>query len=96
MTEQMALLSRKGDPWTSVQAGKTTDRAKTRALVLAVLSEIGPTTDEVLVRECMARHPCTPSGVRSRRHELTTEGLVEECGAGRTASGRKALLWMVK
>lgn len=95
MTDQLSLLWRKDSPATSIEAGKTTDRARTRALVLRVLPTIQPATDEALVIACQAADACTPSGVRSRRHELATEGLVVEVGEGRTASGRKALLWAV-
>lgn len=94
VSEQMSLLSRKGDPWTSKRSKP--NKEQTRALVLRVLPTVQPCTDERLVEACAQVDPfCTPSGVRSRRHELATEGLVRSAGEGKTSTGRKALTWEV-
>lgn len=87
-------LARSTDPSSSHESKP--DKAATRALVLLVLPRIQPCTDEALVSACQATGPCTPSGVRSRRVELQREGQIVQAGVGRSASGRKALLWAVR
>lgn len=86
-------LARNSDPVHSHKAGASTNRARTRALILRVLPDIQPATDEQLVTACAAVEPCTPSGVRSRRKEMATEGLIVQDEDSVTSAGRACRTW---
>lgn len=62
-----------------------------RALVLDLLAENGPLTDEE-IQEALDMNPSTE---RPRRIELVKAGLVGKCGRRPTRSGRQAALWGV-
>lgn len=95
--------TRAGDPGTSYMAAAKVDVPKQRARVLAILTDIGPATDEELVREHARREivenwpRASASGLRSRRAELFEDGVVEavEDPDARTTLGNHALRWRV-
>lgn len=86
--------ARQGGPITSAQAaGSITPAGQrhTAIAVLAMLRQHGPMTDQALV-DRLPGH--SPSGVRSRRHELVALGLVADTGLlAETSSGRMAKVW---
>lgn len=89
-------LARNADPETSREAADSlTDLGRYRALVLTMLREAGASTDEELVTLFLTLlRTGTPSGVRTRRSELTRMGLVRWTGEHRIGhTGRRARLW---
>jgi len=77
---------------TSVAAAASLDNDTLNALhrrVLEYLAEHGPSTDEQIAIGLNMN----PSTARPRRIELHKRGLVFEAGVGKTASGRKAVVW---
>ena len=100
MTEQPALftLTRRGDPETSHAAAASLKdiRASQRA-VLSLLRDHGPSTDERLLDLADRRGLLiSPSGIRTRRHELVALDLVRDTGRTQVlASGRAAIVWEV-
>lgn len=94
MSEQMALLARNGDPWTSAAAVKTIKQQESQRLVLDALRQIGPATDEQIY-DALADAHISPSRARTARVELQRAGIVKEAGEGLTRSKRKALTWEV-
>jgi hypothetical protein len=70
-----------------------------QAAVLDAIKRLGPLTDEELgqvYRQHSEGHGWprqSESGLRTRRKELVTAGLVEASGHQQTLSGRKAALW---
>jgi hypothetical protein len=58
-------------------------------LVLAVLAEQGPLTDNELIEAT----GLSPSTARPRRIELVKMGRVRQCGETIAANGRRAALW---
>lgn len=108
MTEQLDFdslpLARRTDPATSHLAAQSLNNlTKQRSFVLNVLRLLGPMTDEELVRRAtgMAEWQedqvrVSPSGVRTRRHELVAQGQVRDTGQRvTTRSGRRAIVWEV-
>lgn len=92
--------ARTTDPATSHEAAASvTDLNTKQEAVLAVLREIGPSTDQRLVSVYMFKKAGSvprqsESGVRTRRSELTKKGLVRPSGEYRTTgSGRRAIIW---
>lgn len=97
----MSPAARRTDPPTSHEAAASVSglRESHRA-VWKVLRARGPMIDEDLVvayHEAQARGEVaemSDSGIRSRRHELTVEGLVDPAfGDGKTKAGRTASRW---
>jgi hypothetical protein len=70
-------------------------------MILTILKNVAM-TDEALIAEYRFQqaHGLCPmasdSGIRSRRHELFAQGLVEAVGFEKTASNRRALIWSAK
>jgi hypothetical protein len=92
--------ARSTDPETSWAAARSITPDALRAnqsAVLQVLGKYGPMTDEQLADEyarCDWFAPQSPSGLRTRRHELQELGLVEDSGErARLRSGRQAIVW---
>ena len=93
--------ARTSDPDNSHAAARSLDNlTERRQAVWAILLEHGPMTDEVLlaIYEQFADDGLvpsqSPSGVRTRRNELTKRGLAVDTGQrGTTVSGRAAILW---
>jgi hypothetical protein len=101
----MGASARPTDPDTSHAAAASLDPEhirKSQAAVLRVLGAIGAASDHGLVETyaLMAGvelvHPQSPSGIRTRRKELTRLGRVLDTGhRERTSSGRHAIVWAV-
>lgn len=91
---------RPGDPETSHAAAESLDRGYVRASqqsVLLFLRICGPMTDAQLVRDYSGTPAQSPSGLRTRRSELTQAGLVRDSGRRvRLPSGRYAIEWEVQ
>ena len=97
------LAARATDPFTSVQARASISRERlrvTQEAVLAVLRFHGPIDDRTLVdiyemlAESGVQPRQSPSGIRSRRHELVVAGKVVDTGERvKLASGRNAIVW---
>jgi hypothetical protein len=90
--------ARTTDPDTSHHAAQTItpNTANTiRHLVHDAIKQHGPITDEQLATIFTANHwPGTPSGIRTRRNELTTaELIIRHPTNGTTTSGRQAAQW---
>jgi len=90
-------VARTSDPDTSHDAAASIDHIRKRqAAVLATLRALGPSTDEAMVAAYPLHQalPQSPSGLRTRRHELEVLGLVEWTGEKRPLlSGRMARVW---
>ena len=96
-------VARSTDPWTSWEAAERVDHiTETQQAILALFRDFGSMTDEKLVSvyriaagKGEAPH-AEPSGIRSRRDELTKAGLVHDTGVylrGRT--NRRMKVWAV-
>lgn len=94
--------ARRTDPATSHDAARSIKAAALRAsqeAVLKFLRRHGPATDVELVEGypewARALHPPqSPSGLRTRRHELVEAGAVVDTGdRAELPSGRKAIVW---
>jgi len=97
--------ARRSDPETSWEAARSQSSEKIRISqrdLLSVLLERGPITDTGLVEAYteLARRgeviEQSPSGIRTRRHELVDRGLVVDTGEKQVLpTGRRAILWDV-
>ena len=89
--------ARNTDPDTSHQAAASAapQAAIIRDLVYATLTTQPPLTDEQLVNHFYKHHwPGTPSGIRTRRNELTQQGKITRHHTnGTTTTGRTAARW---
>ncbi len=87
--------ARRTDPGTSwAAADSVTDETitKTKKAILRVLEQ-GPMTDEQIASAVGPAYT-SPSGLRTRRRELTDKGMVRDSGKrSRLDSGRWAILW---
>jgi len=96
---------RHSDPETSRDAALSIDEAKVTKLqkrIYDFLRYAGPMTDEELVNayllwtDVVGEGYASPSGIRSRRHELVNLGLVCDTGTrAKLRSGRQAIVWKV-
>lgn len=95
--------ARNTDPTTSKAAADSvavTDATATQLAILAILDTYGASTDEqiaeaydVLTSRRQAPR-VSPSGLRTRRAELVTAGLVVDSGVkGTTRAGRSCIVW---
>lgn len=92
-------VARKTDPATSHEAAASvTNITETQQAILTLLT--WPKTDEDLVdvyyqmADSNGWRHASPSGIRSRRAELTARGLIEDTGGRvKLRSGRFAILW---
>jgi hypothetical protein len=98
----MQPTARITDPVTSHEAAATiSNQASVYNAVLLVLERLGNATDEELWRRYheersggLSLPTVSPSGLRSRRNELVTMGLVRDTQrTRRTSSGRRAIVW---
>ncbi len=89
--------TRHGDPETSHEAASTVgDPRFSQQAVLSILKQVGPCTDEQLVAAYMLsrQRRQSPSGIRTRRAELVTQGLVEWTGTSSIMrTGRRGRVW---
>lgn len=92
------------DSGTSVEAAALQTDAqvdRVKAVIITLLNEYGPQTDDELVERYTARagaHPAvplvTPQSIRTRRAALVTLGLVREVDAfGFSKLGNRAAVW---
>ena len=104
MSEQLDLFSdprtraRTTDPDTSHDAARSlTHVRESQEAVLRLFRRCGPMTDTALVSryETVGERPVqSPSGLRTRRSELTAAGLVIDTGRRvRLPSGRRGIVW---
>ena len=92
-------VARRGDPSTSWEAARSVDHALTenQQRFLAELRHLGPSTDEQLVEADPWRLFMAPSGIRTRRHELTVSGQVVDTGRRVIGStGRRMIVWRAR
>jgi hypothetical protein len=89
------------DPITSVEAADSVrNLTDTKHTILLILKS--PATDEQLIEryriysQANISPKASPSGIRSRRHELAEAGYLEVVGIGKSAMGRRSLIWGVK
>lgn len=92
--------ARRSDPETSHEAAASVRVLRQRSYVLAAARVLGDFTDFILqvrVREMYPDQRFSDSGVRTRRSELVTLGLIEDSGS-RTVlpTHRRAIVWRVK
>lgn len=94
-------VARLTDPITSVEAADSVKNlTETKRAILGLLKH--PSTDEQLVNRYQSYSRAgfapmaSPSGIRSRRHELAVAGYLEAVDYGKTAMGRRAIIWGVK
>lgn len=89
--------ARRTDPATSHEAADSLSSDRLRAsqdAVLAFLRRHGAMTDIELVERYDGTVQQSPSGLRTRRKELVTRGLVVDTGGWvRTPSGRRSTVW---
>jgi hypothetical protein len=99
MDPQERARARREDPETSHAAAESVAVRENQVYVYLTLSRLGPSTDEWLVYcypQYQARHPQSPSGIRTRRKELCDKGLVEATGEKiRGKTGRLMQVWRV-
>jgi hypothetical protein len=91
------MTTRTTDPTTSHNAGKSvTGLAETYRLILSALDK-GGQNDEGLIklwRQNEGWKLVSDSGIRSRRSELTAQGIVQDSGKRiKMASGRMSIVW---
>ena len=98
----LAAYARSTDPATSHAAAKSLSSdtlRRSQMAVLSVLCERGPMDDQHLLREypwhpVFKALPQSDSGLRTRRKELVSQGLVEDSGMkGTSSSGRQMIVW---
>jgi hypothetical protein len=88
--------ARRSDPLTSHEAADTNDIAGSRSAVLQVLTASQkPLADHEIemAHRLYVYRPYTSSRLRTARHELVTDGLIESSGTTRTPSGRRTQTW---
>lgn len=81
---------------TSHEAAESVERvSKVQVMVLRSLATWNNLTDEQILHWTTTwGYKVSASGLRSRRSELVKAGLVEDSGErGKTASGRKTIIW---
>ncbi|TQK19114.1 hypothetical protein FBY40_1605 [Microbacterium sp. SLBN-154] len=92
------------DSGTSLEAAALQTDARTsrvQAVIMSILAEYGPQTDDEIVDRYNARagaHPAvptvTPQSIRTRRRELVVAGKVREADAfGFSKLGNRASVW---
>lgn len=90
--------ARRSDPQTShAAAASVVNLGRTKEMILAILRDSGPCTDEGIIEAFHRRtYPAitaSDSGIRTRRSWLVANGFVEACGTGETAAKRPCTIW---
>ena len=89
--------ARRTDPSTSHQAAASVHKTnETHQRILSLLLSRDLTDEEIAAEweRCYPDVPASPSGLRSRRAELVSAGIVFDSGGRRkTASGRATAVW---
>jgi hypothetical protein len=104
MTADARTRSMAVDPGTASDAGDQATpavRDRVRAVIVTILKERGPLTDDEIIDQYTARagsHPLvpvvTPQRVRTARHGLVLDGLVHDTQAfGFSTLGNRATVW---
>lgn len=90
-------VARRTDRATSHEAANsvtTPTIQNTQQLILRILVEHGPATDEQIAARIPTDYKVSPSGLRTRRSELVGLGKVRDSGLRRPlSSGRFATVW---
>lgn len=93
------MRARKSHPITSHEAGEQVKNlSETKKAILTVLAK-GDMVDTAIYNEYQKlvlsnlAPMASESGVRARRSELVTDGLVEGVGFGKTVFGRRCIVW---
>lgn len=97
----MSPVARATDPETSHEAAASiTGLRETQLDVLKVFRVWGPMTDEQLVGRMTAvtrrggKRQQSPSGIRTRRFELVSQGVIKDSGRrAMMTTGRRAIVW---
>ena len=98
---ELTAHARHTDPSTSHEAAASLSSdalRKSQYAVLSVLRECGPLDDQRLLTEYAWSEllPQSDSGLRTRRKELVSQGLVEDSGVKASSlSGRRMIVWQV-
>lgn len=100
---RVAALTRETDPDTSRQAAASISETKmreTQRVIVDILDRFGPACDEDIAiyahqLESLGEAPKqSPSGLRSRRAELVSAGVIRDSGErAKTSSGRQTIVW---
>jgi len=88
--------ARRNDPRTSLEAADSVKRIRESQQVIleVLLAHSAGLTDEQIFA-CLRPGTFSPSGARSRRHELVERGLVKDSERReRTKSGRQTIVWV--
>jgi len=93
----VAARSRRTDPVTSVDAGRSVDLPGSQAAVMFGLTYLGPSADFELARsQVVGEYGYTEQRLRSARAELVEQGVVEFSGIYRlTPRGNRTKVWQV-
>jgi len=89
-------VARSTDPETSWEATiKVTNIRESQAKIWSILAKVGAMTDEGILEAMIKRGwLISPSGCRTRRHELCELGLVEHSGNySKTIMGNRSRVW---
>ena len=89
-------VARSTDPETSWEAAiKVTNIRESQAKIWSILAKVGAMTDEGILEAMIKRGwLISPSGCRTRRHELCELGMVEHSGNySETAMGNRSRVW---
>lgn len=92
--------ARRTDPETSVGAAESVNKKKatrTQDAIDSIFLDMGPLTDDEVWVELISRgltHLTSPSGARTRRHELVEMGRLRDSGKRkRGKTNRQMILW---
>lgn len=93
----VAAKARRSDPVTSHQAAQSVQNISyTHRDILRTLQLHGPMHDQLLIESILSRYGriSSEAGIRSRRAELVTKGLVRDSGQRvKLPSGRQSIVW---
>lgn len=98
--KNVKLPVRSTDPETSEQYAEPEKLRQQHSNILMVYQKNGALSDTDLWLNYRSMFPdqrISPSGLRTRRKELVSKGLVKDTGSlGKTASGRATIIWTSK
>lgn len=86
---------RRNDPLESHKAADSNNVRDSRAVVLAAFHERHHFADHELV-EYLKSTGYTPSRIRTARHELSADEILELAGTTKTQTGRDARVWALR
>lgn len=94
-----AARARSTDPATSHAAARSVQLRDAHEAIRRLFRELGPMSDELLVERYVAatqeglRPAQSPSGIRTRRHDLAEAGVLVVSGQATTPAGRACNVW---